>query len=66
MRATLYMAAPAATRHNAVIRANYERLLAKGKAKKLALTACRRKLLTRVNAVVKSRTHWRQDLVNGG
>jgi transposase len=66
VRTTLYMAALAATRHNAVIRAYYQRLLAKGKAKKLALTACMRKLLTILNAMVKSKTHWRENLVDGG
>jgi len=41
-----------------VIRTFYQRLCQAGKAKKLALTACMRKLLTILNAMVKSRTSW--------
>jgi len=48
-----------ATRRNPVIRTFYQRLCQAGKAKKLALTACMRKLLTILNAMVKSRTPWR-------
>lgn len=66
VRAPLYMAALSAVRHNSIIRAYYERLLAKGKAKKLALTACMRKLLTILNAMVKSKTHWSENLVKRG
>lgn len=59
VRATLYMAALVATRRNPVIHTFYQRLCQAGKAKKLALTACMRKLLTILNAMVKSRTSWR-------
>lgn len=59
VRAALYMAALVATRKNPVIRTFYQRLCQAGKAKKLALTACMRKLLTILNAMVKSRTPWR-------
>jgi transposase len=52
-RATLYMAALVATRHNPVIRAFYTRLLGAGKLKKVALVACMRKLLTIANAIVR-------------
>ena len=45
VRATLYMAAMVASRHNPVIRDFYQNLLAVGKAKKVALVACMRKLL---------------------
>lgn len=58
VRAALYMAALVATRCNPVIRAFYHRLLAAGKAKKVALTACMRKLLTILNAMLKHRTPW--------
>lgn len=58
VRAVLYMAALVATKRNAVIRAFYARLVAAGKPKKLALTACMRKLLTILNAMVKHRTPW--------
>jgi transposase len=61
MRAALYMAALVATRRNPVIRMFYQRLCQAGKAKKLALTACMRKLLIILNAMVKSRTPWRYD-----
>jgi len=50
----LYMAALVATKRNAVIRAFYQRLVAAGKPKKLALVACMRKLLTMRNAMVRS------------
>ena len=58
MRAVLYMAALVATRRNPVIRAFYQRLCQAGKAKKLALTACMRKLLTILNAILRTRTAW--------
>jgi transposase len=59
VRAALYMAALVATRRNLAIRTFYQRLCQAGKAKKLALTACIRKLLTILNAMVKSGTPWR-------
>ena len=59
VRAALYMAALVAPRRNPVIRTFYQRLCQAGKAKKLALTACMRKLLIILNAMVKSRTPWR-------
>ena len=46
VRRALYMATPTATRHNAAIRAFYQRLVASGKLKKVALIACLRKLIT--------------------
>jgi transposase len=58
LRATLYMATLVAVRHNPVLKAFYERLVAAGKAKKVALTACMRKLLTILNAMVKHQTPW--------
>ena len=58
VRAALYMAALVATRHNTTIRTFYQRLLAAGKPKKLALTACMRKLLTILNAILKTQTRW--------
>lgn len=56
VRAVLYMGALVATRFNPVIRAFYQRLCAAGKAKKVALTACMRKLLIILNAMMKHRT----------
>lgn len=58
VRAVLYMAALSATQHNPVIRAFYMRLCSAGKAKKVAITACMRKLLTILNAVLKHHTPW--------
>jgi transposase len=58
VRAVLYMSALVAARFNPVIRAFYQRLCAAGKAKKVALTACMRKLLTILNAMIKHRTRW--------
>lgn len=62
VRSALYMATLTAARHNPTIRAFYERLLARGKAKKVALVACMRKLLTILNAMVKQSTHWNPEL----
>ena len=62
VRTVLYMSALVATRHNPVIRAFYERLLAAGKAKKVALTACMRKLLTILNAMVKNQQRWQPSV----
>ena len=58
VRAVLYMAALVATRHNPVIAAFYRRLRAAGKPAKLALTACMRKLLTILNAILRDRKPW--------
>jgi transposase len=58
VRAVLYMSPLAAVRHNPVLKAFYERLRAVGKAPKVALTACMRKLLTMLNAMLKHRTPW--------
>ncbi len=62
LRTALYMATLAATRFNPVIRVFYQRLLATGKPKKVALVACIRKLLTILNAIVKSGTPWNENL----
>jgi transposase len=59
VRAALYMGALVAARRNPVVREFYERLLAAGKPKKVALVACMRKLLSILNAVLKHRTPWR-------
>ncbi|MEE8442449.1 MAG: transposase, partial [Dehalococcoidia bacterium] len=58
VRAALYMAALVASRWNPVLRTFYQRLCAAGKPKKVALTACMRKLLTILNAMLKHRTPW--------
>jgi transposase len=58
VRTALSMGTLRATRCNPIIRAFYERLLAAGKAKKVALVACMRKLLTILNALLHHRTPW--------
>ena len=60
VRTVLYMGTLVATRYNPQIKAFYERLLAAGKVKKVALTACMRKFLTILNAMLKHRTPWRR------
>jgi transposase len=62
VRRTLYMATLVATRTNPVIRTFYERLLENGKEKKVALTACMRKLLTILNAMIRSMRTWQPGL----
>jgi transposase len=63
LRAVLYMAALVGVRHNPVMAAFYERLLKAGKAKKVALVACMRKLLTILNAMIRSKTIWRLNSI---
>jgi transposase len=58
VRSVLYMATLSATQHNPVIKTFYQRLLQAGKPKKVALTAAMRKLLTILNAMVKSGSMW--------
>lgn len=58
VRTALYMATLAAVRCNPVIRAFFERLSAAGKPRKVALTACMRKLLTILNAMMHRRVGW--------
>ena len=58
VRAVLYMGALVATRHNPAVRDFYQRLLASGKPKKLALVACMRKLLVILNSMLKNGSPW--------
>lgn len=58
VRAVLYMSALVASQHNPVLRPFYERLLAAGKLKKVALTACMHKLLIILNALVRQGVTW--------
>jgi transposase len=59
VRQSLYMATLVATRFNPVIRSMYNRLVEKGKAKKVAIVACMRKLLIIMNAILKTEKPWR-------
>ena len=58
VRTTLYMSTLVAVRYNPVLKRFYERLCAAGNAKKVALTACMRKLLTILTALVKHQKPW--------
>ena len=62
IRRVLYMATLTAARYNPVIRAFYERLKAAGKLPKVALVACMRKLLTMLNAMVRTGKPWDASL----
>lgn len=58
VRSVLYMAALAAKKYNPVIKKFYERLIKQGKEKKVALTACMRKLIVVLNAMLRSKQPW--------
>jgi len=58
VRVALYMATLAATQHNPVIKAFYERLIAAGKLRKVALVACMHKLLVILNSMLQHQTSW--------
>jgi len=62
VRSALYMAALVGTRWNPAVSAFYERLVAAGKPPKLALTACMRKLLTTLNAMLRDGVRWQAAL----
>jgi len=63
VRTVLYMGTLVATRFHPQIKAFSQRLLAAGKRKKVALTACMHKLLTILNAMLKHRTSWQAQEV---
>ncbi len=62
VRQALYMAALVASHHNPVIMEFYQRLRLAGKPAKVALTACMRKILVILNAMLKNRTYWNPQL----
>ena len=64
VRSVLYMAALSAKKFNPVIRKFYERLIQHGKEKKVALTACLRKLLVILNAMMHTHQPWRSQPVS--
>ena len=64
LRGVLFMATLASTKHNPVIKTFYERLRASGKPAKVALTACMRKLLVILNAMIKSQAPWKNQLAD--
>ena len=59
VRSVLYMSTLVATRYNPLIRAQYQQLLKRGKLKKVALTACMRKFLTILNAMMRDQQPFR-------
>ena len=61
VRSTLYMATLSAVRFNKPIKVFYDRLIANGKRKKVALTACMRKLVVILNSITKKETEWDPD-----
>ena len=61
VRTALYMPMLCAIQHNKTIKAFYDRLIAKGKIRKVAVIACMRKLLTILNAMLKNNTPWNPD-----
>ncbi len=62
IRTALFMAVMSASQSNPKIRAHYQRLIAAGKQPKVALVACMRKLITTLNAMVKSGQHWNPNM----
>ncbi|SJZ32686.1 Transposase IS116/IS110/IS902 family protein, partial [Trichlorobacter thiogenes] len=64
IRSVLYMATLAATRFNPVIKAFHKRLKEAGKVPKVAIVACMRKLLTILNAMIKTSQKWKPAMAN--
>lgn len=62
IRSVLYMAALSATRFNSTIKVFYNRLIKAGKPFKVAITACMRKLLTILNAIIRQHQPWKEPL----
>jgi transposase len=65
VRQVLYMSAMVAVQYNPVLRAFYDRLVKRGKLKKVALVACMHKLLTILNAIVKQGKPWESPISDG-
>jgi len=64
VRSTLFMCTLVAIKHNPIIRHLYARLLTAGKPKMVAITACMRKLLTILNAMIKTNSRWTPNHAN--
>jgi len=62
VRTTLFMAVLTSVQHNPVIKAFYLRLVAKGKHKKVALTACIRKMVIMLNAMIRDGKRWQENM----
>jgi len=63
VRSVLYMSTLVATRYDPLIKAQYQELLRRGKVKKMALTACMRKFLTILNAMMRDQIPFRQTVI---
>ena len=63
VRAVLYMSALVAARYNPMIRAFHQRLVAAGKLPKVAIVACMHKLLSILNAMVRSKSPWTPEAI---
>ena len=63
VRSVLYVCTVAAIRHNPILKAKYEQLRAAGKAAKVAIIACARKLLRILNALVRDNTTWQNPKI---
>ncbi len=63
VRNVLYMSTLVATRYNPLIKAQYQELLRRGKVKKVALTACMRKFLTILNAMMRDKVPFKQRII---
>ncbi|AFZ67401.1 IS110 family transposase [Deinococcus peraridilitoris] len=61
VRTALFMATTVAVRHNQTIKAHYEQLLARGKPKMVALIACLRKFVVRLNAMIRTDKPWQDQ-----
>ena len=62
VRTVLFMSMMTAIQHNPTIKPMYQRLLAAGKPKKVAIIACARKQLIMLNAMMKNRTYWSESM----
>ena len=62
VRTALYMSILSATQYNPIIKSMYERLVATGKPKKVAIVACMRKQLVILKTMMKNGTHWDENL----
>ena len=61
IRTVLYMAMLSAIQHNPIMREFYQRLVAQGKHKKVAITACMRKMMTILNTMVRNNQEWQMN-----
>jgi transposase len=64
IRTVLYMAMMSAIQHNPIMKKFYQRLVAEGKHKKVALTACMRKMMTILNAMIRDGKAWQTAEIN--